>query len=558
MAGGFGAVLWSPVSMVFGWVAHWEPGRVMSAVLLRSTDFFMELMWFDGQDYTVGKGGRRGLIRTWPSTKTLVNPVWWFIWCGLFFWRWLLTRPYIPMLLAIPALAVVLSFFSAASAGGRISKGTEAIHFRRLLLTATTNNQIEVARLASDALVRLYPNSEEYAFNRATIEAQAGNDQTAKALMSELATSKKSAQAALWLANSVGDRKDFGNWSDEDRKAYVRWLSLAVENDPTSVLPRRLLSDVLLVYGDNRGAYTTLLPVADADEDITYIVTFLEKELGMLEAARGRAEKLTRVYKDRLSETPQDIAARSRYAALFILREQYAEAVDLLKRGLVLASTPEDTKILRNAIAEAMVLESTMIADTDQSPRGLMRSLERLREAMAVDPTNPSLLEAVAQACLRAADSKNDELIVLREALVQGVSSDTAHFILGTVALNAGDIEEAKQHLEIAVKSNPNLPGLLNNLAHAISHEEEPDLERALRLSDAAVANLPNHAYLRETRGQIYFKLKRYTEAIADLEIALSAKELRPRIRESLATAYDALGRTDIAERQRELLKLGR
>ena len=88
--------------------------------------------------------------------------------------------------------------------------------------------------------------------------------------------------------------------------------------------------------------------------------------------------------------------------------------------------------------------------------------------------------------------------------------------------------------------------------------EEDPDWERAFRLSDAAVRTMPNHTYLRETRGQILVNLERYTEAIADLEYALAAKELRPQIRDSLAIAYDALGQPEIAQRQRELKAKGK
>ncbi|MFN3190753.1 MAG: hypothetical protein ACE361_09545 [Aureliella sp.] len=82
--------------------------------------------------------------------------------------------------------------------------------------------------------------------------------------------------------------------------------------------------------------------------------------------------------------------------------------------------------------------------------------------------------------------------------------------------------------------------------------------DRVLRLSNAAVRELPNHPYLRETRGAILLRLERYVDAIADLEQALRAKELRPQVRESLAQAYEALGDTEIAKRQRELKAQGK
>jgi predicted Zn-dependent protease len=194
----------------------------------------------------------------------------------------------------------------------------------------------------------------------------------------------------------------------------------------------------------------------------------------------------------------------------------------------------------------------------DNSPRSLISSLDLLRQAMNYDPVNPHLMEAIIQACLRASKSDNQELKVLKEAIVQGLHSDTAHFILGTIAINEGRDKEAMYHLEISAKSNPNLPGVLNNLAYLIANSDSPDLQRALRLSNAAIQSLPNHPYLRETRGQIHLKLGNYTEAIADLEMGLSAVEIRPSIRRGLKEAYTALGQDDIAKRQQELLDQGK
>lgn len=515
-------------------------------------------MRFEGEQYSVHKKDGQILVRTWPSRKTAMNPLWWVAWGGLFCWRWFLSRPYIPMLLAVPAIVVTAGLIAAATSGAGISKGTEAIKYRRLFDRSLASGDLAQARLAADALVRFNPSSEEHLYNRAYIEEKGGQKVLATQLMLEAATQGNSLRAAMWLANSIGNVDDYATWTEEQRSQYFHWLTVASENDPSDPLPKRLIGDILRYVGDYKGAYAAMLPIADIDVESTYIVTFLEKKLGLLEKARARAERLGRVYRGRIADNPRDIEARTQYASMLILLERESEAIDVLNGGLVVAEDPVQIQGLKSAICEAMVIEATKIQRIDPSPLGLMRGLERLRQAMGVDANNPHLLEAVTQACLRASESKNDELTILREAIVQGIAPDTAHFILGTIALNDGQLDEAQQHLEIAVKNNPNLPGLLNNLAHAISNDEDPDLERALRLSDAAVASLPNHTYLRETRGQIYFQLERFTEAIADLEYALASPELRPQIRESLAVAYDKLGQPEIAQRQRELLKAGK
>ncbi len=148
---------------------------------------------------------------------------------------------------------------------------------------------------------------------------------------------------------------------------------------------------------------------------------------------------------------------------------------------------------------------------------------------------------------------ENSEAAALRKALVEGVGADTAHFIQGTVALLENDIEQAEVHLKQAAKANPNLPGILNNLAVAMAAKEGADLAKALKLAEAAVERLPNHPYIRETRGQILCKMKKYGDAISDLEFALQATELAVPIHRSLAEAYDALGQTELAEEHRKL-----
>ncbi|MEZ6138411.1 MAG: tetratricopeptide repeat protein [Pirellulaceae bacterium] len=553
-----GATCTFPVRKLRAWLNHWQLGRLFDRSLGGVSSVLSRIMRFEGQDYARHEPDGQIVMRTWPSTKTLSNPLWWFAWLFSFIWRWFLSRPFLPMVLAAPAVIFVAGLITMSTAGAGISRGGQSIPYRRLLASSLAAGQFDRARLAAEALARLNPNSVDNAISQAMVEEQAGDIDSARALMTDLAVSNKSAVAALWLANSIGDIDDFKGWNDAQRKEYFRWLTLASQNDPTNPLPRRLLGDLLRFIGDYRGAYAQLLPIADSDSEAAYIVTFLEKQLGLMEQARSRAESLQRIYADRLSANPQDFDARTQYVAMLFLMERESEALSVLQEGLAVATEPEQVRTLKSGMAEAMVLQAQQIAQKDSSPRGLIQSLERLRQAMAIDATNPALLEAVVQACLKAAESKDDELTVLREAIVQGVAPDTAHFILGTIALNSGNTEEAMQHLEIAVKNNPNLPGLLNNLAYAIASEEDADLERALRLSEAAVTTLPNHTYLRETRGQIYFRLKRYPEAIADLEFALASPELRPRIRESLAIAYEEMGQTEIAKRQRELLKAGK
>ncbi len=509
---------------------------------------------FEGTGYSFERSDGQVLLREWPSWKNFVNPIWWFAWTWKFVLNWFRTRPYNGLILAIPSIVLLVVFASGLLVASNLSRSRESVQYRRLLAQSIETKNFELARLSADALVRMYPGSLEEAYNRAQVEYLAGKPANARTMMEDLALSGRSFQAAMWLANSVGDRLKFSEWTKEQKEDYYRWLNTAALISPADPIPKRALGDLFRALGDNRSAYANLLPIAETDSETELIVVFLEKELGLVEEAKRRAKKLVAQLEPKIAKQAQDSTLRSHLASLYVLLGRENDAVGLLQDGLRLATKSEEISELKRSLTEALVLDSQRIARSDKTPRGMIRRFDRLREAVAIDPTNALLLEVVTQTSIELADTSVPELIVLREAIVQGVAPDTSHFILGTVLLIKGNVSEAQSHLEIALKNNPNLPGLLNNLAHAVANQENPDLERALRLANAAVDGLPNHPYLRETRGQILFKLGKYQECIADLEAALAAVELRPVVRESLAKAYDEVGLKDIADRHRELL----
>jgi tetratricopeptide (TPR) repeat protein len=533
---------------------HWRIGSFLGKL----TGFVGRVFKFSGREISVRQADGVSRTRSWPKAQTWANPIWWVRWSASLIWRWLASRKFAPALGAFPAIALIGVLLAVSLTASRVSSVSLVSQNRATMARAVENGQFQLARIAADSVIKLTNANRFEIYNRAVLEQRAGNSSLAIAMMKELAVKGGVIEAALWLAQRVGDLNELNNWSDSQKTEYLQWIRTACDIEPTKSSPRRMLGDVLRSLGDFQGAYNAMLPIADESVENTFIVAFLEKQLGMLEKARERGEHLERVFKDRLSRNEQNFEIRNQYAGMLFLLDRVDDVIPVLNRGLELSTDATQIQMLRAGIADAMVVQAQKRVENDSSPRALIESLKLLTNAMNYDASNARLQEAITNACLKAAESDNDELTSLREAVVQGIHPDTAHFILGTIAINEGKLEEAIQHLEIAAKNNPGLPGLLNNLAHGLSNRESPDLERALRMAEAAVHNVPNHPYLRETRGQIYFKLGRYTEAIADLEIALSAAELRPSIRRSLAEAYDKIGQPDIAKRQLELLDKGR
>ncbi len=63
---------------------------------------------------------------------------------------------------------------------------------------------------------------------------------------------------------------------------------------------------------------------------------------------------------------------------------------------------------------------------------------------------------------------------------------------------------------------------------------------------------MPNHPYLRETRGQILFKMKKYGMQLAILSLHFRPTNWPEPIHRSLAEVYDALGQKELAEEHRK------
>ena len=149
-------------------------------------------------------------------------------------------------------------------------------------------------------------------------------------------------------------------------------------------------------------------------------------------------------------------------------------------------------------------------------------------------------------------DSDSEKIAASRQALIKGSSPGIAHFVQGTAALMKDDVNTAMMHLKIASELMPRSGAILNNLAVAMTTRKDANLEQALKISNTAIKQTPKATpHFFETRGQILFRLKRYLDAIPDLERALALEDLAPKAHEALAECYEKLNQPELAEAHR-------
>ena len=136
-----------------------------------------------------------------------------------------------------------------------------------------------------------------------------------------------------------------------------------------------------------------------------------------------------------------------------------------------------------------------------------------------------------------------------------GESAAQWHLFLGRDARSRGDLTVARGELQAAYNISPKSPQIQIELAGVLAFGSRSDVEQALQLIQPVVEQFPDDPNFLFTRGKIMVRLGRYQEALPDLEFAAPRLSDQQDARLQLATVYDALGKTKLAEEQRRLAK---
>ncbi len=390
----------------------------------------------------------------------------------------------------------------------------------------------------------------DFRFQRAMIEKAKGNGDVSRAQLEKLAIVEQYTPAARQLLSEIVEMNDVEKWDGPSHLRFRKLIDVALKSNNTLELAqvKLVFAGYLSSIGARKEAIKQLIEIVNGNPTIAFTLAMLLKSDGDLVRAKQYADIARKYYSALLEKEPSNSEARINLAKSLLVLELEQEASNNLLEGYKLTN---DVK-LKIAAADALVQLSNRSRDSSGGGSIELR-MKTLKAALEIASESPIVIDAVTDLVLQVRKDDAVEASQLREALVKGMSADIGHFIEGTVALLENDVEKAQIHLFQAAKGNRELPGIMNNLAVAMASRPNPDLEGALVVSSAAVERLPDHPYLRETRGQILCKMKRYGDAISDLEFALSAPELAEPIHRSLAEAYDALGQTQLAEEHRKL-----
>lgn len=186
--------------------------------------------------------------------------------------------------------------------------------------------------------------------------------------------------------------------------------------------------------------------------------------------------------------------------------------------------------------------------DLDAEGAGVQR-LGFLKKAYRYDPNNRIVLRQLT----RLVSSDDTQIALEAKSIYDGTLDPDAPAgvfnEIGMQALSRTDYVKALDYFKKARTKSPKNPEILNNLAYTLLVCEQPNPEQGLKLVDEALRFLPRDesskkylSYFHDTRGQALMQLNRWTDAIAEFELAVIDRPEERQILESLVKCFQASG----------------
>jgi tetratricopeptide (TPR) repeat protein len=455
------------------------------------------------------------------------------------FWKYALC---LPALFGIAFSIWEIVAISYSSSGKCVAK------YQKTAEEALAAKNFDVARWCNRKLLYLTPDDEEPRVAMALIAEKTGDKARAERLMRRIAplTEPGYPQAHLWLA-----RKFMNDPLPKDAKQQVRLvaeiqqhLRRVVDREPRNMEARASLGKICAECGQIDEAISNLsvAVASDPTESLTLGQLYLIQGNRSLAEVHGKAARDH--FQSELTFHPGDVDAELGLAAAELFLGEAQRAIEVLSRG---SERSKDRRF------EAALTSAYVLAFDQTNPAEVDRRLELIQKAWNHGPDSAAVNRRLTALAGGSEQEARQAKQTLEEAIKSGKSPGIAHYAMVSVAAREGDYKIALAHAEAAFAAMPNMPEMENNLAYLLAKVEPPDLQRAIKLADAAVAAAPNNAHFRETRGEVLLKLQRYRDAAAELELALAQLKDLPAIHASLAEAYQHLGDAELAAKHKAL-----
>ncbi|MEM6469504.1 MAG: tetratricopeptide repeat protein [Planctomycetota bacterium] len=484
------------------------------------------------------------------------NPLSWLRWMAEFVHSWFLGIPWRDAPRAIPAIILTIVLFTTGFIAFSNGTGWRNRLLDRQLKVSLQRDDFPTAEIVIKRQLESDPDNLGLRFRFALVRDAQSFREEASVLMRQLLY-KRHFPAAKWLLEQELIGKKWTDLDDEELERAGVILKLITDQQPKNLDAKKMYAEYLVFEKRLEQAIPLLVELSEVEPMMGLNAAMLARRLGDRDAAERYAERTLGRVEQTLRDDPTNANLAMNIAGNQIFLKRHSDAIKTLRKSMELSQTQNDRRMLSLAVGDAIVAYVNHIEESpSETVKERLRVLKMLEVAIRVAPNNQRVLRIVAEHVLGSVDEEDSDLSTVRQALIDGAPAGIAHFIKGTAALIREDADLAALHLEKAREQMPGSSAIMNNLAVAIALTPDGDLEKALKISNEAIAASPNPTpYFYETRGGLLYRLERYREAISDLERALAVPKLAKGAHEMLATCYDEVGDPELAEGHRKAIK---
>ena len=388
-------------------------------------------------------------------------------------------------------------------------------------------------------------------YGMAVLYEETGNTERAESLFAALAPENARGHAeahqrlAMLLSETINTR------SSAEELSRLRWHLEVAANQQSA--------EMALAWGrysvavqDLEGARKYLEKAAEKFPELWMTIGEVNIRLGNNQLAASNFEKASEFLAGKLEGISEESARSTRvdYATVLMRLGRLDEARIVLEQGL-----QDDPEGDWHRLLAALYVNYHDLLSV-QGGHSVSELLEPISKALGHDPNfGPALNRLMAYVTAKV--NGNVELkSVLARVVAEGKEPALAHLALGNLCWIEQDNDGAIFHFERAIKINPKLAVVMNNLAWMLANDPiRQDLDRALANVNAALEEQPENASFMDTRGTILMKMGRQKEALDDLEKAVAGVNDPAAVHAKLAEIYDQLKRPEMSEQHRQLEK---
>jgi len=484
-----------------------------------------------------------------------------------FYEHWLLRDPDMPMPAwveqrrkyfkrSIPAMLAGLGVLGIGILGAASSSGVQKRYRERLDGFAGGTQEIQIARLGqrivSDSSIFGSEDRFELACRLSELDSEICTAQSDR-LLDDLAPGDSQGYAPAHRLRALAQSRILSQRPvDPGELESLGWhvqQSLGIEDEAL----QRTRSDFYLATGKINLATSELSKLANVAPDYWFALAEVLLARGDLNSARNALGRAAGAFEKLVSLNPADIEARIRYATALGRLGEFDSAIEIMSNGWKL--TPDER--FREGLCEVYLMKF-------QKNRNLQGPIEPqweyLQSALEWNPKNRLVYEALSQLCadvrVRAfapmVRSKIDSLLDAPEF------SSELMFAKSNLLLVDKQFGLAIEALGQIVQKDPKFHPAMNNLAWLLIDQATvlPEhLEQAQLHAKRAVELLPSSASYRDTLGMVFFKQRRWTEAIAEFEVALRNSQNSLPTLEKIAQAYQELGQLELSNQYRSRIE---